>query len=116
MRGRLSIMLMVLAALALTLSLVAAVASNASAQDSAIPNDGQGNWVRHSVPTTPDRLETADSDDVVLGVANPRYCAITLAYGGTGQTSGESFSSDIAMFVNGYGPHPRWLCNNLCPP
>ena len=79
MKGRLSIMLVVLVALALTLSLVAAVATNASAQDSAAPDDGQGNWVRHNVPTVEDWQEISNLNGAPL--PDPRNCAITLEGG-----------------------------------
>ena len=75
MRGRLPVMLIALVALALTLSLVAALAPNASAQDIPNPTGEQDSWVRLNVPAAQD-LRAAPAGS---GVSIPaRNCAITL--------------------------------------
>ena len=71
-------MLMVLVALALTLSLVAAVASNASADDSTIPDSGQGNWVRLKVPSAQDWQAAANPNQPSM---DTRDCCITFGPG-----------------------------------
>ena len=69
-------MLIALVALALTLSLVAALAPNASAQDIPNPTGEQDSWVRLNVPAAQD-LRAAPAGS---GVSIPaRNCAITLS-------------------------------------
>ena len=75
MRGRLSVILMVLVALSLVLSLVAALAPGAIAQDSEAAPDGSAKWMRYRMPSAQD-IEAAITSGFVDG--QPRNCCITV--------------------------------------
>ena len=104
MSGRLSTVVMVCIAVALMLTLVGVVAANASAQDGAIPDDGQGSWVRHNMPAVEDWQEDSNPN---IGVLNPRYCAITLQMGPCETAVIAVGTADTSMVE---GMLPRWLC------
>ena len=93
MRGRLPVILLAFVALSLVLSLVAALAPGASAQDSIAPDGGQGNWVRHNVPTA-QQWQAASNAGALIG--EPRNCAITL----------EGFYPKDYIGME----HGRWFC------
>jgi hypothetical protein len=118
MRGRLSIALMVFVALSLVLSLVAAVAPNASAQDGTIipggPTGGLNKWIRHDLPTTqhwqmaPNTdiwdLESAD-DGTLFALVEDTSGPIDMILGGAPATTWDGLRwavfpaySDVALF------------------
>ena len=108
MRGKLPVILILCTAL--VLSLVAVVASNASAQDIPDPTSVQSDWVRLNMPTM-EQWQAAPNPGFLI--AGSRYCAITLGMGpslGTADTSA----------VDGIDGWDRWFCigyqnNNIYP-
>jgi hypothetical protein len=109
MRGRLSIALMALVALALVLSLVAAMAPDASAQDATIPAGEPSKWMRYNMPAMQDSQVTPNANSLI---AEPKNCCITLE-GGPVETVIVIAPSGK---INGFGDlMPRWFCgpNNL---
>ena len=117
MRGRLSIILMVLVALSLVLSLVAAVAPNAAAQGGDLiiapgPDGGLNKWVRHDLPTTQhwqmapntDIWDlTAADDGTLFAIVEDTSGAADLNWGGPAIWDGLRWAvfpaySDVALF------------------
>ena len=101
MRGRLPVMLMTLVALALVLSLVAALAPGAIAQDSGAAPDA-AKWGRYRMPAAQD-IEAAVTSGFVGG--QPRNCCITLQLGCFAVASVQS-AATTAMPLES----PRWYC------
>ena len=66
---------MALVALALVLSLVAALAPTTSAQDSEAVSGGPGRWARYTIPATQQSQDVWYANSVI---AEPRNCAITI--------------------------------------
>ena len=102
MRGRLSIMLMLFVALALVLSLVSAVATNVSAQDSATLSDGPGKWMRYNMPAAQDWEATTSANKPI---AEPRNCCITV----TGPYP-QTITPTNPCSLNGFERANRWFC------
>ena len=103
-------MLMALVALALVLSLVAALAPGAIAQDSGAAPSDAAKWMRYSMPT-------AEQLDMVTGVnppppeGMPRDCCIT--------TKHDHPNGGIIIIINlsaaqlYYMNNPRWYCTGI---
>ena len=97
-----------LVALALVLSLVAALAPYASAQDDAAPASEPSKWGRYKLPTGEqwEIVTSVNPPPVVM----PKDCCITVKYGG--YTNGL-----VAQLY--YLERPRWYCigsNGYYPP
>ena len=101
MRGRLPVMLIMLVALALTLSLVASLAPNASAQPDPTTPGATDKWMRLNVPTA-EQWQAASNPGFLVG--SPRNCAITLD--GMQQTNPGAFSIDSSYGIL----LDRWFC------
>lgn len=106
MRGRLPVLLMALVALALTLSLVAAVASNASAQDAAAPAVEPSKWTRYNMPAMQDSQVAPNAN---LLIAEPKNCCITLEGEPVVTVTVLASSITVPNGVNGIA-RPRWFC------
>ncbi len=105
MRGRLPVMLMALVALVLVLSLVAAVAPDAGAQDDAAPASEPSKWGRYKLPTG-EQWEIVTSVNPPPMVI-PKDCCITVQFG--------SIPNDVAIIdldaaQNHCMVRPRWYC------
>ena len=111
-RGRLPVTLMALVALALVLSLVAALAPYASAQDSGAAPDGAAKWMRYKLPT-------GEQGDIVTSVnpppmVIPKDCCITVNQGCIPiPTSGVNPEPAAAPSLMPYPERPRWYCNGI---
>jgi hypothetical protein len=103
-RGRLSITLMALVALALVLSLVAVLAPYASAQDSGAATDGAAQWMRY-------RLPSGEQWDIVTSVnpppmVIPKDCCITV----TPNHPNGAVIVNVSAAQNHCIERPRWFC------
>jgi hypothetical protein len=103
MRGRLPVMLMALVALALVLSLVAALAPGAIAQDSGAAPDA-AKWGRYRMPSAQD-IEAAVTSGFVVGAV--RNCCILVQSGCATVASTQS-----AATTSMPSEKPRWFCND----
>ena len=113
MRGRLPVMLMALVALALVLSLVAALAPGVSAQDSGAAPEGAAKWMRYAMPSAQE-LEAASSVYKPNGF-QPKNCCITVQSGCTAITTTMPASGSNDIVGTSFGPapyqeRPRWFC------
>jgi len=93
-------MLMALVALALVLSLVSALAPDASAQDSGAAPDGAAKWGRYRMPSAQDMEAAANANFV--GVK--RDCCIMVKCGG--------FPNGAVIIDNHFLERPRFYCAN----
>ncbi len=104
MSGRLPVLLM---ALVLVLSLAAALAPGAIAQDSGAAPSDTARWMRYVMPTA-QQLEAAA--DAIPNGFQPKDCAITTMSG-----CGPQPSPGTAVGTVTYMPmeNPRWFCTGI---
>ena len=105
MRGRLPVMLMALVALVLVLSLVAAVAPDAGAQDDAAPASEPSKWGRYIMPAA-QGLEAATSANFI---DVKRDCCITVEHDGH---PNDVVVINVSAAQNHCLERPRWYCVN----
>ena len=107
MSGRLPVLRMALVALALVLSLVAALAPGAIAQDSGATTDDPARWMRYNMPTA-QQLEAAAA--AIANGFQPKDCAITTTHG-CQPIPTTVFSPSSVSATTTYMPmDPRWYC------
>ena len=105
-------MLMALVALALVLSLVAAIAPNASAQDDAVPASEPSKWGRYIMPDMQD-LQATVNNGIVDGM--PKNCCITVKPGYYAISSPGVNPESASAVYDGYdGRVNRWCCREYC--
>lgn len=101
MKGRFTVLLMSLVALALVLSLVAMLAPDAGAQDGVTAPDGPAKWMRHNVPAA----QGSEAATNANFISQQKTCCITVLSGGTTVLTETNAAS--VMPAEGVS---RWFC------
>jgi len=104
-------MLMTLVALALVLSLVAALAPGASAQDSGAAPEGAARWMRYNIPSAQE-MEAAVNANQLNGINMPKNCCITVEHGCHMITTSVDNPEPVSATKTAmpYQERPRWFC------
>jgi len=107
-------MLMALVALALVLSLAAALAPVAGAQDSGAAPSDLSTWTRYKIPTAQELEATVSANFVT----QPKNCCITVQSGCTAITTAIPTSGTSDIVGTSFGPasyqeRPRWFCTEI---
>jgi len=105
MNGRLPTLVMVFVALAIVISLVVALAPDASAQDSMTAPDSSADWTHYNVPASQDLQTTCCGNANFIG--QRRRC-ITIMYDGTGALIGPESAGFPQPYPQVEGG--RWFC------
>jgi len=106
MRNILSKSVMVLATIAIAVSLVAALTPDASAQGSGTAPDGPAKWMRHNIPAAKD-VEATTYAIPVDGMS--KTCCITVLPGSIPSPDTE-IGSESATSSTPYSSPSRWFC------
>jgi hypothetical protein len=106
MRNRLAKSVMVLATIAMVVSMVAALTPDASAQDSLTAPDGLSKWMRYNMPAAKD-LEATTYAIPVDGMS--KTCCITVLPGSIPSPDTEIGSASAASSTP-YSSPSRWFC------
>jgi hypothetical protein len=107
MKNRLARSMMVLATIAMVVSLVAALTPDASAQDSGTAPVGPAKWMRHNIPAAPD-LQAACCPNII-GVTL-RNCCIRVSPGPIIPGPDAVIGSESAAPSTTFSSFSRWFC------
>jgi len=110
MKGRFTILLMSLLALALVLSLVAMLAPGAGAQDGGTAPDGPAKWMRHNVPAAQGSEAAAAANAYSISL---KVCCICISPGPI-PTSDSVLGSETPTSSTPYSSPSRWFCTDYC--